>query len=349
MINKTYTIGLNTPAFLGNASQHAQFRTPPIKSLIRRWWRVLKAKEFDYDYKKIRETEGRIFGHTDLEHGSNKWAMKSQFRLVLKNWKKGANHHWDSKQFGEVAGSTGSRAVNSAVYTGFGAIDFKTKSPYKPWLKENTETELVVQSRSTDLDEAEIEKLFYLINWFGAIGSRSSNGWGSLEIKNLKFNDHQLLLDQISRPIECCLNNEWSNAIGVSGGRKTVWETSEFIRYEEVIKKLAEIMAGIRMLAKDLSQMERNSKQFSYIHLLGLPASGHWKLSKDERWPSQIKMKVYKTVNNKYQGVIYHFPQDIPRVIRKSLSIESTWSAGQQQEFWLKVHKFISSNTEAQL
>ena len=43
MLTLLYTLSFNTPAFLGNADQQAQWRTPPIKALIRQWWRVVKA------------------------------------------------------------------------------------------------------------------------------------------------------------------------------------------------------------------------------------------------------------------------------------------------------------------
>ena len=35
-----YQLSFTTPAFLGNASQQAQWRTPPIKGLLRQWWRA---------------------------------------------------------------------------------------------------------------------------------------------------------------------------------------------------------------------------------------------------------------------------------------------------------------------
>ncbi len=39
-----YQVTFNTPAFLGNADQQAQWRTPPFKALLRQWWRVASAK-----------------------------------------------------------------------------------------------------------------------------------------------------------------------------------------------------------------------------------------------------------------------------------------------------------------
>ena len=42
-----YRLSFFTPAFLGNANQQAQWRTPPLKALLRQWWRVaaLNTKE----------------------------------------------------------------------------------------------------------------------------------------------------------------------------------------------------------------------------------------------------------------------------------------------------------------
>ncbi len=38
-----YQVAFTTPAFLGNADQQAQWRTPPFKALLRQWWRVVHA------------------------------------------------------------------------------------------------------------------------------------------------------------------------------------------------------------------------------------------------------------------------------------------------------------------
>ena len=80
-----YTIGFVTPAFLGDSEQKGAWRTPPFKTLIRRWWRVVIGPLYDYDYRKLREREGVLFGHTCLEipgcKGA-KWAMKSQVQIL---------------------------------------------------------------------------------------------------------------------------------------------------------------------------------------------------------------------------------------------------------------------------
>ena len=54
-----YEMRFLTPAFLGNAEQSAQWRTPPIKALLRQWWRVVWAAEngFSNDIAAMRREE----------------------------------------------------------------------------------------------------------------------------------------------------------------------------------------------------------------------------------------------------------------------------------------------------
>lgn len=53
MTTLTYQVSFNTPAFLGNAEQQAQWRTPPFKALLRQWWRVVKAPEVNSTATKV--------------------------------------------------------------------------------------------------------------------------------------------------------------------------------------------------------------------------------------------------------------------------------------------------------
>ena len=67
MIKQCYTVSFVTPAFLGDAEQNGAWRTPPFKALLRQWWRVAAAKDHDYNYAKLREAEGRLFGNAWLD------------------------------------------------------------------------------------------------------------------------------------------------------------------------------------------------------------------------------------------------------------------------------------------
>jgi CRISPR-associated protein Cmr1 len=76
------------PAFLGNAEQSGQWRTPPFKALLRQWWRVAYAADhrFSVDVDRMREDEGRLFGAAADAADSN----RSRVRIRLDRWN-GAN------------------------------------------------------------------------------------------------------------------------------------------------------------------------------------------------------------------------------------------------------------------
>lgn len=56
-----FTVRFDTPAFLGNAGQAGQWRSPPLKALLRQWWRVAAAKSVGYDVARLRAAEAETF------------------------------------------------------------------------------------------------------------------------------------------------------------------------------------------------------------------------------------------------------------------------------------------------
>ena len=88
---KHLQLRLHSPAFLGDAHQSGVWRTPPIKALLREWWRVAAAPESDYEHRSLRETEGLLFGNAWLEPDANKTSRfcKSTVRLALGHWDEG--------------------------------------------------------------------------------------------------------------------------------------------------------------------------------------------------------------------------------------------------------------------
>jgi hypothetical protein len=58
-----YQVSFNALAFLGSAEQQAEWHTPPIKALLRRWWRVVKAPEAHSTATKVGVCEP--FGHAN--------------------------------------------------------------------------------------------------------------------------------------------------------------------------------------------------------------------------------------------------------------------------------------------
>ena len=98
-----YIVTFVTPAFLGNAEQSAQWRTPPFKALLRQWWRVAYAAERRFMVKldEMRREEGLLFGHAWLdadkdEKGNKVAARKSAVRMRLNRWDEGKLKSWQS-------------------------------------------------------------------------------------------------------------------------------------------------------------------------------------------------------------------------------------------------------------
>jgi len=115
MVQQHYTLSFITPAFLGNAEQQGQWRTPPFKALLRQWWRVAAAKSHDYNHERLREAEGRLFGNAWIENDFR----KSEVRLRLDAWDMGrlSSNAWPGGSIENVVTTHDGRSrVRAVVY-----------------------------------------------------------------------------------------------------------------------------------------------------------------------------------------------------------------------------------------
>jgi len=126
---RRFTVRFVTPAFLGNAGQNAQWRTPPFKALLQQWWRVAVAEEFDSDYKRLREREGILFGHAWLDsdrdsRGRRLNGRKSNVTIRFSNWVVGRQpSNWPGGPMEQVVTTRdGKGRVRSDPYLGYGAV-----------------------------------------------------------------------------------------------------------------------------------------------------------------------------------------------------------------------------------
>ncbi|MGQ0658983.1 MAG: hypothetical protein ACT4NU_13010 [Chromatiales bacterium] len=65
-----YQVTFTIPAFLGNAGQQAQWRTPPFRTLLWRWWRVKVTAECNSSTQELRENQREPFGYRDRENAA---------------------------------------------------------------------------------------------------------------------------------------------------------------------------------------------------------------------------------------------------------------------------------------
>ena len=356
-----YQVRFLTPAFLGNAEQGGQWRTPPFKALLRHWWRVAAAKDHGYDHTKLRETEGKLFGHAWLKDETGKsWAKKSQVRLRLEPWAPGrlTNENWPGNGINKVVTTQdGKGKVRSDLYLGYGPVLAPSKKGKHPSIKlarnaigteKKEKATLRILSVAPPEQHQALADTLQLIHWFGTLGSRSRNGWGSLsfegadiEAPNRMFTSPLLL--RVVRPWQDCMETDWANAIGRDEKGPLIWLTSPLNNWQEAVQEFAEHLVAVRRIAKDF-QRPGSLGGLQAIHLLGYPSGGKWKLNSwgnKARLASPLRFKVVKWEGTKLRGMIFHVPCDVPKPLQhqhKLKDSDRSWLRGHQTSVWEKIH-----------
>ena len=304
-----YTLRFTTPAFLGNAQRQAQWRTPPIKALLRQWWRVVWAAQhgFRQDTTKMRCDEGLLFGNAWLKGQFR----KSEVRIRLSRWEQGQTHF--------------KRPRPDLVYLGYGPLSSKPGESMRA-IGAGTAAELSVATPATAT--ADIRSALALANAYGTVGGRSRNGWGSLAFEQ----PHDLPaytpdLGSYCRNWRRALDLDWPHAIGTNEGGPLVWQTrSAYPSWER-------LMGGLAQIKKELRRSFRVKGYF------GQPAERHWlaypvtksnvlKWGHDARLPNSLRFKVRpETIDPlRLRGVIFHVPCRPPKNFGPNLNtIERVW------------------------
>ena len=378
MVKQSYTVRFTTPAFLGDAEQNGAWRTPPFKALLRQWWRVAVAKDYSYDHTQLREAEGRLFGNAWIEGDFR----QSQIKLRLSRWEQGQLKQWPPNDpritHPEVKNRNTGRLqpVGAQLYMGYGPLIYSQGGTA---LKANT---AIQEGDSADLnllfpkEATALEKLPQLIHWFGTVGGRSRNGWGSfiLESNGLKgldaLNQSSAILKELAKPLNECLNKDWPNAFGKSSDeRLLIWKSRNPKKtWRETIVELAEIKIAFRTQLPLVFSINKDADipRIDYRHLLGYPVTHHgaegWcdkdqrngqlktdrhgYLKQSTRLANQLRFKVTKTSQG-YIGLAYHLPCGIPSELLNALTAaDRTWIVEQQLGVWQSVHAVIDKQMQ---
>lgn len=97
---KTYELEVITPMFLGGADpKDAELRVPPIKGMLRFWWRALHPDLTNNNYDNLRKGESGLFGDAGDIYGKSR--VKIQFSDIydLPHGKSIPLPHSDAKKF----------------------------------------------------------------------------------------------------------------------------------------------------------------------------------------------------------------------------------------------------------
>ncbi|NEV64428.1 hypothetical protein [Thiorhodococcus minor] len=354
-----YEVSFATPAFLGNAHQAAQWRTPPFKALIRHWWRIVKAPEVGFDVSDLRKAEGRLFGIA-ADDGDSR---RSLLRLRLSNWSPGGVSSWTSDKklpHPEVTTKAGKvMAIGSQLYLGYGPLTFAkggTALSDQP-----ARTAIAVDATQTltiavpNEFASEVIEAIQLCAWFGALGSRAKNGWGSFQL-TAKGETPPIpelgptRLKGLKRPLDECLTLSWPHAIGADEGQPLVWQTPAMPTWPALMRELAAIKIAFRTEPGLMSLDGVPNGSFAARHLLAYPVTHH-KVSGNEwgnqgRLANQIRFKAAKG-DGGWIGTIVHTPcrlpekmvSDLPQPIQRELGKVSLTA-------WRQVHAILDSKAQ---
>lgn len=329
----SYRLHFNTPAFLGNAEQNAQWRTPPFKSLLRQWWRVSYSAQHGFkpnDLATMRREEGLLFGVASDGEGESR---KSLLRIRLSKWTVGQLQKSQWPRFESVQHPEVPKPVASDLYLGYGPV-----SPPKggaPTLKTNAAIQAGDDSATLSIAVPEahcltIEQALRLMDRFGTLGSRSRNGWGSLTLLPLPqagegWGEGALPL----RPWQDCLDRDWPHAIGQNEKGALIWQTAPHDDWKALMKTLAVLKIGLRTQFVFPNTAPPHLQPLPR-HWLSYPITRHATKAFDRnaRLPNQLRFKVRPTADGKLVGVIFHVPHLPPAGFQPDRSaIERTWQS----------------------
>lgn len=346
-----YLVRFTTPAFLGNAEQNAQWRTPPIKALLRQWWRVAWAADNglpngDAAVERMRREEGLLFGHAWLENDTferdgrqvKTAARKSLLRLRLDRWSEGKQTSWQALP--RVKHPEVKFDIGSDLYLGYGPLTLP-KGGKALTLKANAAIQ-AGESATFSLAVPEehaprIERALWLMNRYGTLGGRSRNGWGSFVLE--PAGDTPALptvLDAtLLRPWRDALKLDWPHAIGVDEQGPLAWQTEPFDDWKATMRRLAEIKIGLRTQFKFTSGKHAPAPEDR--HWLSYPVTNHsvapW--GGNARLPNSLRFKVRALPDSKLIGVIFHVPCLPPPSFNPNrTAIERVWQ---------QVHAFLDA------
>jgi CRISPR-associated protein Cmr1 len=335
-------ITLLSPAFLGDAEQNGQWRTPPIKALLRQWWRVVYAAKWNFsvDIAKMRHEEGMLFGHAWLAddcyerngHSFSTAGRRSSVRIRLGHWHGGTlqKESWqslDAVQHPEVG-----QQISADLYMGFGPV-ITPKSKGGPSSSRGaSRTELKAHAALQAGEKAglslafpedatpEMEAVLGLWDRYAAFGGRSRNGWGSLSLPSASSQPSV----NCFRPWRECLSENWPHAIGRDEKGPLVWETAACPDWKTAMVQLAKIKIALRthfpIAGKGNGPQPR--------HWLAYPVTHHnvggWEKL---RLPNMLRFRIRAKADGQRAGAMYLMPYLPPKGFTpQRQNLESIWS-----------------------
>lgn len=357
---RTYHVNFVTPAFLGGADQSGQWRVPPFKAMLRKWWRIVWWTAQDHpSLENLRLREGWLFGTTAGDK-----AGAACLRLRIDTWREGllGRSQFDTLKFGQVDHPEVKRKVSTALYLGYGPIVWDKRArraalQRKAALGTNEQCEVKLMYPAEVSDD--MEKTIRLLALFGCLGGRSRNGWGSLALHDPSHNASSVLNESVLNPKDltarqwlqpfalpwrAALQHDWCHALGADDKGLLLWRTQHRNDWEDVLKDLAEIKIGLR--TQFAFQAPGPHDNLCPRHILAYPVTNHvlaaW--GSGNRCANQLFFKVHK-ISGGFCGLVAHLPHGLPEPLKKALKEKTLRQRlrSMEQDVWSRVHKSLDN------
>ncbi len=346
-----YTLCFQSPAFLGNASQQAQWRTPPIKAQLRQWWRVAVAQELGYDVARLRQREAALFGAA-ADDGDSR---QSRIRIRLSHWDEGKLKDWP--RHGTVTHPEVPAPAGSDLYLGFGPLEYN-KASRSTALKNNAAIQAGASATLglafPEADAAALLHALWLMDCYGTLGGRSRNGWGSFSLLPADAQTAALEGKPTTRNWQQALQLDWPHVLGSDTHGLLAWQTRPFNNWPQLMQELARLKIGLRtqfiyaldVNAGDKQLYNKKGEEVGIEH--GRPQQRHWlaypvthhnvkNWGSNARLPNSLRFKVRPAPGNPQQvvGVVFHMPCLPPPAFNPNVQAITT--------IWQKVHTFLDA------
>lgn len=333
-----------TPMFLGNSTQEAELRAAPFKGLLRYWWRVAEGDCYNTP-ESLLTAEDALFGSADADSGG-KSKIAVEVNGQLKCYASGAFPAGQKIPHPEVKNKHGIIvSIDRFLYLGYGPIIHggELKKEGRGAFQTGQFFRITISGAEQILED--LHDTLHCLQQFGAIGSRSRNGWGSF---SLSSNQLPAVTDlEIFHKLETswvdCYDRDYPHRLGSDGNKLLLWRCSNSKNdWQGVMNELAEIYMNIRLDHHFVGGGKDNPhKTPQNRHLLGYPAGMNHSVKgwgNNGRHGSSLRLLVRKEAEG-HRGYILHLPH---------LFSKKMWPGEKERQIniWQSVHKKLDTLCE---
>jgi CRISPR-associated protein Cmr1 len=225
--------------------------------------------------------------------------------------------------------------VGSQLYLGYGPLIFQQGAKIKSGAALQAGEANTLSLAYPDDPAHKIEQTLQLIDWFGTLGGRSRNGWGSLALSGQSALTLQhATLTGVLHPLDDCLKLDWPHAIGQDSQGPLIWESgTSFNDWQAAMKFLAQTKIGFRTHLGFTTG--KGSSQVEGRHIVAYPVTNHdvraW--GGQARLANQLRFKLFRDTSGQLRARIYHTPHACP--------LPTMMNAAQQMGVWQTVHRWL--------